>query len=337
MYMKTFLLLFIALLSASLYTMADGITINKKNASLADIMSVIERKTDYTFWYRKDIVTKAKKITISVKNATINEVLNICASGQFFTFNIIDKIIVVKPDSIFSKMLVTATPDMLIGKEKSKGKVVTDGYQQFDEKLSTSSIAKVEGNQINQSGQANMGNVLSNTSINGLQVQTDSRGNTSMLIQGKNSISAGTQPLILLDNMPYQGDINQINPSTIESINVLKDAGATSIYGSRGANGVIVITTKKAAAPAINPLESLITERDGFDYYEGAHVYAIFKGITRRYNIEVTYKSTMPVGFYFGKIPVSLSLEQMLDILNACGIKFRITGNDGEKRQIVVE
>lgn len=67
----------------------------------------------------------------------------------------------------------------------------------------------------------------------------------SMLIRGINSINASTQPLIILDGMPYDGPLNMINPNDIESVKVLKNASETSIYGIRGGNGVVVITTKK--------------------------------------------------------------------------------------------
>jgi TonB-linked SusC/RagA family outer membrane protein len=69
---------------------------------------------------------------------------------------------------------------------------------------------------------------------------------TNISIRGLSTINANLDPLIVVDNFPYYGDINNINPNDIESISILKDAAATSIYGSQGGNGVIVITTKKA-------------------------------------------------------------------------------------------
>ncbi|MCG7858974.1 TonB-dependent receptor plug domain-containing protein, partial [Flavihumibacter sediminis] len=65
-------------------------------------------------------------------------------------------------------------------------------------------------------------------------------------IRGLSSIQASRDPLVVLDNFPYEGDINNINPNDIESITVLKDAAAASIWGARAGNGVIVINTKKA-------------------------------------------------------------------------------------------
>ena len=70
----------------------------------------------------------------------------------------------------------------------------------------------------------------------------------SITIRGTGSAYAGTSPLWVVDGMPYEGDINNINPSDIESITVQKDAASNALYGARGANGVIMVTTKRAKA-----------------------------------------------------------------------------------------
>ncbi len=70
----------------------------------------------------------------------------------------------------------------------------------------------------------------------------------SIAIRGFGSINAGTSPLIIVDGAPYDGGWNNINPNDVESITVLKDAASNALYGARGANGVIMITTKKAKA-----------------------------------------------------------------------------------------
>ncbi|HUS01810.1 MAG TPA: TonB-dependent receptor plug domain-containing protein, partial [Chitinophagaceae bacterium] len=67
-----------------------------------------------------------------------------------------------------------------------------------------------------------------------------------LLIRGRNSISASNDPLIILDGIPYNGTLSDINPNDIESIEILKDASAAAIYGSRASNGVILIQTVKA-------------------------------------------------------------------------------------------
>ena len=75
-----------------------------------------------------------------------------------------------------------------------------------------------------------------------------SGGSSTIRIRGIGSMSASNSPLIVLDGMPYDGAMSDINPNDVESMSVLKDASASAIYGARGANGVILITTKKASA-----------------------------------------------------------------------------------------
>ena len=73
-------------------------------------------------------------------------------------------------------------------------------------------------------------------------------GAPQIRVRGITSINAGNEPLIILDGVPYDGDMNNINTQDIESMTVLKDAASNALYGARGANGVIMITTKKGKA-----------------------------------------------------------------------------------------
>ena len=71
-------------------------------------------------------------------------------------------------------------------------------------------------------------------------------GSPTIRVRGFSSLTAGNSPLIIVDGAPYSGDMNNINPADVESMTVLKDAASNALYGARGANGVIMITTKKA-------------------------------------------------------------------------------------------
>ena len=85
--------------------------------------------------------------------------------------------------------------------------------------------------------------------VAGVQMTTSSGSlgsSPSIQIRGTSSISAGTAPLYIVDGVPYSGDMNNLNTADIESMTVLKDAASNALYGARGANGVIMITTKKA-------------------------------------------------------------------------------------------
>jgi TonB-linked SusC/RagA family outer membrane protein len=144
------------------------------------------------------------------------------------------------------------------------------GYGKTTRRLSTGSISSISAKQIEDQPVTNVLSALSGR-MPGVFVQTTNGlpgGNISVQIRGKGSLVAGTDPLYIIDGVPYDGTsigkgltdninitgaispLNNINPADIESISVLKDADATSIYGSRGANGVILISTKKAVAGA---------------------------------------------------------------------------------------
>ena len=94
-------------------------------------------------------------------------------------------------------------------------------------------------------------NVLSaiEGSAPGVQIQSTSGApdaGVSFRIRGAGSINAGKDPLIVVDGVPYDSGLNNINPNDVESVTVLKDAASTAIYGARGGNGVVLVTTKKA-------------------------------------------------------------------------------------------
>ena len=87
--------------------------------------------------------------------------------------------------------------------------------------------------------------------VPGVMIQTNSAGadpDQSIMIRGRSSISASSEPLIIVDGIPYGGSLSDINPKDIGSVEILKDASAAAIYGSRGSNGVILITTKEGVS-----------------------------------------------------------------------------------------
>lgn len=115
----------------------------------------------------------------------------------------------------------------------------------------TGSASMVSSEKIASHVTTNVTSALAGTT-SGVQVLSssgDPAGNASTIrIRGIGSMSASNSPLIVLDGMPYQGSISDINMNDVESMSVLKDASASAIYGARGANGVILITTKKSAS-----------------------------------------------------------------------------------------
>lgn len=112
----------------------------------------------------------------------------------------------------------------------------------------TGSAAVIGAEEINKVQVTNAVDALRGKAA-GVQITnlTGAPGSTPTIrIRGVNSISAGNSPLIVLDGSPYDGSLNDINPADVESMTVLKDAASTALYGARGGNGVILITTKSA-------------------------------------------------------------------------------------------
>lgn len=122
--------------------------------------------------------------------------------------------------------------------------VVSTGYQILPKERATGSFEHINNDQFNTRTGTNVLDRLDGL-VPGLQF--DNRNNrTQINVRGINTLSTLLMgPLIVVDNFPYNGDINNLNPNDIESVTILKDAAAASIWGARAGNGVIVITTKK--------------------------------------------------------------------------------------------
>ena len=127
--------------------------------------------------------------------------------------------------------------------------VVVIGYGTQRREAVTGSVANIGGEKLNQIAASNAAQALQGRVAGVLMTQTSSKPGAEMQIRirGQRSLSASNDPLIVLDGIPFMGQLSDINPSDIKSMDILKDASATAIYGSRGANGVIIITTVKGA------------------------------------------------------------------------------------------
>jgi len=130
--------------------------------------------------------------------------------------------------------------------------VVVVGYGTQKRKDITGSVASVSTEDIADIPMTSIGDGLVGR-IPGLDIVSSGSGpgaGNQLQLRGQRSFTASNDPLIILDGSPYYGLINDINPYDIETVDVLKDASSTAIYGARGANGVIIITTKRGTIGA---------------------------------------------------------------------------------------
>ncbi len=136
---------------------------------------------------------------------------------------------------------------ILSSDDNSLQEVIITGYSTVAKKKSSIAQVKVSAATIVNRPNASVLQTLSGQ-VAGLDISTNTGqpgGNSRVVLRGANSIGGSVEPLFLLDGIPINGDnFRSINPNEIESVTTLKDAGATAIYGNRGANGVVYIKTK---------------------------------------------------------------------------------------------
>ena len=140
---------------------------------------------------------------------------------------------------------------MLVEDSKVLDEVIVQAYGTAKKSQFTGSAAVVKSEEIGKIQTSNAANALTGK-MAGVQL-TNASGQPgattpTIRVRGISSINAGNAPLVILDGAPYDGDLNNINSQDIESMTVLKDAASNALYGARGANGVIMITTKKGAS-----------------------------------------------------------------------------------------
>lgn len=150
-----------------------------------------------------------------------------------------------------------ATPNMvvrMVSDAAELDEVIVVAYGTTTKGAFTGSASVVDNKKIEQRQISNISNALAGTSAGVQTLSANGQPGTSatIRIRGVGSINAGSNPLYVVDGIPFDGDLSSINSADVESITVLKDASSTSLYGARGANGIIMITTKKGKAGTSN-------------------------------------------------------------------------------------
>ena len=138
--------------------------------------------------------------------------------------------------------------------DTSLEEVIVIGYGSTTKEQFVGAAAKVETENITAKANGNFSQALRGE-VSGVQVTTGSGApgsDATIRIRGTGSVNGNRSPLYVVDGAPYASDISAINPADIADITILKDGAATSIYGSRGSNGVILVTTKKGKSGTSN-------------------------------------------------------------------------------------
>ncbi|MCX6327049.1 MAG: SusC/RagA family TonB-linked outer membrane protein [Bacteroidia bacterium] len=191
-------------------------------------------------------------VTIVVKGTTLGSLTD--ASGKYSINNAPQDATLIFSFVGMTTQEITSDGRMLIDavlKEEAVGlnEVIVIGYGTVKKSDLTGSVMRVETQSLKSQSNTQLTDMISG-SVSGLYIKqgtSASGGASTMEIRGQTSLLANTDPLIVLDGAIYNGNIMDINPSDIATIDILKDASASAVFGAKAASGVVIITTTKGA------------------------------------------------------------------------------------------
>lgn len=344
----------------NVYAQEKKISISVKNEKLETVLRMVEKQTNYLFFYDSDEINKQQRITINQTNSSLKDVLDAVASKTNLSYTIKGRhIILAKKPNVSSankdgrasgsekkitgivkdeadlpvvgaNVIVPQTKkgvitdmngnfslEVVAGDEveisylgyttqkikisaqsflnvvlredaKSLNEVVVVGYGSVKKSDLTGSVASVSNTTLLRGGKTNSAGALQGE-LSGVTITRSNNkpgGGYDIKIRGINSITASSSPLIVIDGVPG-GNLDFVNPDDIEKIDVLKDASATAIYGSRGANGVVLVTTKKGVEGKVQiyadvaiGVSNILKKYDLLNAYEYATALKEYNGIS---------------------------------------------------------
>lgn len=316
----SFFICLAAFLQVGATSVAQKISLNKKNAPLQETLDDIRRQSGYSVLCDARIFDDAKLVSINIKEVSLDEALKKCLSNQSLIYTIEQKTILIKAIKLTEQAnqpLISITgkitdeknqplpgisvkventqigvstkengifninvPDekavlvfssigyisqrRIVGSNKvinvqmleensRLNEVVVVGYGTVMKRDLTGAVGSVKMEEMQKAPVRSFEESLAGR-VAGVQVSSSDGqpgASSNITIRGNNSITQNNSPLYVIDGFPLENpDNNSINPAEIESIEILKDASATAIYGARGASGVIIVTTKRGKTGA---------------------------------------------------------------------------------------
>jgi TonB-linked SusC/RagA family outer membrane protein len=225
--MKKPILLFLLIFTSIIYAQADklkvsGTVVDSKGLSIPGVTVTCEDKSALT--------DMEGKYTIAIKNS--KSILKYTFVGFETQIVVVGKEKTI--DIVLKESLSALDEVVVIGYGTQKRSSVTGSVSKYqNEKLNELAVSRVD--------QALQGKIAG---VNIQNTSSEAGANPKISIRGISSITAGTNPLIIVDGQPNQDGLGSLNMADIQSVEVLKDAASAAIYGSRGASGVIIVTTK---------------------------------------------------------------------------------------------
>ena len=305
--------------SAVTYAQEHRISVAVENGTFYDVVSQIEKQSEFMFFYKSEEIDNNQRINLKVKDKLVSEILSEITKNNNLTYKITGKHIIITKATTTSQaprkitgIITDENGEPIIGANivekgttngtitdidgrfsldvadksvlivsyigydtqtisvtskssyniklaedtKALEEVVVIGYGSARKKDVTGALTRVNVTEKETIPNVNPVQALRGSVAGVRVIDTGMAGaDGTIQVRGTTSITASNDPLIVLDGVPFSGGrLSDINTNDIETIDVLKDASSTAIYGSRGANGVIMITTKrgKTSKPQLN-------------------------------------------------------------------------------------
>lgn len=233
-------------------------------------------------------------VSITVKGSGIGTVTD--ADGSYTISNVNDNSILVFSYIGFTTQEVAVgannTVDVSLTEDATViSEIVVTGYGTQKKSQTTGAIASISNKEISELPVTNLAQALTGraSGVNVTQSGSKPGSTPKILIRGRRSFNAGNDPLYVVDGIPLSAGYEDINPNDIQSMEVLKDATATAIYGARGANGVILVSTKRGSSKkgkTTVTIDSYAGQSDALDKIE------LFEGAEFAEYVREAYRAT---------------------------------------------
>jgi TonB-linked SusC/RagA family outer membrane protein len=246
----------LCLLSIALH--AQKINYVQKNVSLVRLFKEIRKQTGVSVVWNEKEFNIDRKIDVGFRDAELTTAMDAISAKLSIIYTLSGKMISVKDSKVpgnpvknAASLIVPHPAGITQTKEFNlkSVEIVSTGYQRIPKERATGSFVVVDSAQLNRKVSSDIFSRLEGITSGLLfnkNTLNSNTGNLDLSIRGRSTIYANDQPLIILNDFPFNGDFNAINPNDVENVTVLKDAAAASIWGVRAGNGVIVVTTKNS-------------------------------------------------------------------------------------------
>nr|WP_314499314.1 SusC/RagA family TonB-linked outer membrane protein [uncultured Chryseobacterium sp.] len=242
-------------------------SVNQRKTPLSKVFEKLSKTHGVQFFYSVSDLREVMVDDSKMNYQSFSQSLDYLKKNVGLDFNVDRKTVTVRlnqkaisrirnASAVQSAEYANFVQDTMKSREKAIDEVVLVGYGKQSKKNNSGSISSIDEKQLKGIASSNFGDIIAGkaTGVQITQANANPGGSPSIRVRGIGTLTAGSNPLIVVDGLPLTegSNLNAIDPNSIAKIDILKDAASAAIYGSRGANGVIIIETKQGKKGRMN-------------------------------------------------------------------------------------